>query len=41
MLQHLMEWHVGLIVIGVLALVVAVVIIITTSVVSCNKMGEL
>ena len=38
--QSLMGWHITLIVIGVLALVVSLVIIITIIVVSCHQMGE-
>jgi len=39
--QSLMGWHITLIVIGVLALVVSIVIIITIIVVSCHQMGKL
>ena len=36
-----MEWHITLIVIGVLALVVVILIIITIIVVSCHQISEL
>ena len=38
--QSLMGWHITLIMIGVLALVVSMVIIITVIVISCHQMGE-
>ena len=39
--QSLMGWHITVIAIGVLALVVSLVIIITVIVVSCHQISEL